>query len=303
MRWFPLFVRYLRRLVTILLSLPPRPDILKSIAMLNEISRLFTGYKVGLGRPPSRVPALLLELQVHSHFLRTTNSFKRQLSTKPVQNHTFEAHLEARKEYVKALDARFVPDMPAREVRALSSRITRLLHPVVRKAPTSPCPNLATLKLDQALKDGQWLLIRPARTKRDRLKVTLRTLLPRGSVISSPLYIPRSISEGAHAIWFCPYFDPETLTLRFRKASGDDSTVMLPLKRLLMSECGRSLAELAYAEGLIPSAVYTSALSEVQETQAVDEAIPQAQELAKPSKRYTGRKLLLNSKSFASTKS
>ncbi|KAG8925223.1 hypothetical protein FRC00_004184 [Tulasnella sp. 408] len=45
-----------------------------------------------------------------------------------------------------------------------------------------------------------------------------------------------------------------------------------------MSECGRSLAKLAYSEGLIPSATYTSTLSEAQQSQLIDEAGPQVQE-------------------------
>lgn len=164
----------------------------------------------------------------------------------------------------------------------------------------SACPNLATLKLDQALTDGQWFRTGLVAAKRDRVGVTLRIILPRRSLTTSPLYIPRSISEGADYIWLCPYFDPETLTLRFRKASGDDSTVTVPLIQLFMSECGRSLAELAYSEGLIPSATNSKlfsliprirkynlsaslALSEVPQTQIVDEAGPQFQEGSKVS--------------------
>ncbi|KAG9047176.1 hypothetical protein FS837_002868 [Tulasnella sp. UAMH 9824] len=251
--------------------------------MLNDISRSFTRSKAVLWRSLFQVPSFLLDLRGHHPFLGTANSFTRSLSTKPEQDRGFEAHLEARKEYVDALDARFVPDMPTQEVRALSRRIAGLLNPAVRKAPASPCPNLATLKLDQALSDCQWFLIRLAAAKPNRVQVNLRILIPQGSISASPLYFPRSVTEGADTIWLCPYFDPETLTLRFRKASGDDSAVIFPLKRLVMSECGRSLAQLAYAEGLIPPAVYTSALSEGQQTQMVDEASPKVEEGSKVS--------------------
>ncbi|KAG8897429.1 hypothetical protein FRC01_011344 [Tulasnella sp. 417] len=249
--------------------------------MLTEISRSITCSRLGLQRPPFRASSLLLELRAQGQFLGSGTSVSRSLSTKREQQDTFEAHLQARKEYVKALDTQFVPDMPNEKVRALSCRIAGLLDPAVRKGPASPCPNIATLRLDQALEDGQWLLVRPTGAKRDWVEVALQTLLPEGSVIQSSLCIPRSVLEGADAVWLCPYFDPETVTLRFQKASGDDSTVMFSLEQLLMSECGRSLAELAYGEGLIPSTTYTSALSEIQQVQTVNVAAPKVQERSK----------------------
>lgn len=107
--------------------------------MLNGLSRSFAHYNVGWwhSQAPSQVHSLLLALRGHPRLLGTANSFKRSLSAKAKQGHTFEAHLNARKEYVNALGARFVPDMPAREVHALSRRIAGLLHPVVRKVPNS----------------------------------------------------------------------------------------------------------------------------------------------------------------------
>ncbi|KAG8902901.1 hypothetical protein FRC01_009433, partial [Tulasnella sp. 417] len=194
----------------------------------------------------------------------------------------------ARKVYANALDTQFVPDMPHEKVRALPCRIAGPLDPAARKGPASPCPNIATLRLDQALEDGQWFFVSPTGAKRNWVEVTLQTLLPERSVIPFSLYIPRSVLEGADAVWLCPYFDPETVTLRFQKASGDDSTVMFSLEQLLMSEYGRSLAELAYAEGLIPSTTYASALSEFQKAQTVDGAAPKVQEGSKGSEGTPG---------------
>ncbi|KAG8902787.1 hypothetical protein FRC01_009475 [Tulasnella sp. 417] len=178
--------------------------------------------------------------------------------------------------------------MPYEKVRALSCRIAGQFDRAVSKGPASPCPNIATLRLDQALKDGQWFLVRSTGAKRDWVEVTLQTLLPERSVIPSSLYISRSVLGGAEAVWLCPYFDPETLTLRFQKASGDDSTLMFSLEQLLMSEYGRSLVELAYAEGLLPATTYASAFSDVQKAQTVDRAAPKVQEGSKGSEGTPG---------------
>lgn len=98
--------------------------------------------------------------------------------------------------------------------------------------------------METALEANQFLHFR---TTPGRVCPTVqRRVLGHGKVFGTAVI---SVPPGEDE-WLCPYFDPVTLTLRFRRRDGQDASLGIELYHLAQHKGYRPLLLMAQAEGL-----------------------------------------------------
>lgn len=104
-----------------------------------------------------------------------------------------------------------------------------------------------TLVLDKALAADQFFHFRPTETPGQVWREVARQLVFNGRRLGrANIKLP-----PGEDVWLCPYFEPNTQTLRFRRRDGRDAEAYFDLYDLSKMKCARSLLEMALAEGLL----------------------------------------------------
>lgn len=105
---------------------------------------------------------------------------------------------------------------------------------------------LKTLSLKRALEADQFFLfgLTPGQPRHRAVRRTI--ILGNHHMGQAGIYLPPGEDE-----WLCPYFDPVTRCLKFRKRDGQDAEAVLNLNRMAHSKRMHILLHMARAEGLL----------------------------------------------------
>lgn len=137
-----------------------------------------------------------------------------------------------------------------------STEVWRSVRTVTRvtRADIRPCVgSLSTLSLEKAQNADQFFYFHTTPGEKSK-RMIRRSLLLDGQSLGAVLFtLPPGDDE-----WLCPYFEPATRTLRFRKRNGDDADHVLELQHLAQSAVYRPLLRMAHGEGLLEKVPGTS---------------------------------------------